>query len=116
MGTISENTAKSGNPVLDQLTLDPRLLLFGAAGIAGASLVGLGAYEVVKHRRKSKSQKRKSSRSKKGKRGRAYESGSGITGTERQYKRKGGGKVKYTKKGQPYVIAADGKARFIKRS
>lgn len=37
-------------------------------------------------------------------------------GTERQYKRKGGLNVKYTKKGQPYVIQRNGRARFIKRS
>lgn len=48
--------------------------------------------------------------------GRAYERFRGITGTEAQYKRQGGGDVKYTKKGQPYVIGADGKAKFIKKS
>jgi hypothetical protein len=35
-------------------------------------------------------------------------------GTAKQYKRKGGKSVKYTKNGQPYIILASGKARFIK--
>lgn len=35
-------------------------------------------------------------------------------GTAKQYKRKGGKSVKYTKNGQPYIIMASGKARFIK--
>lgn len=35
-------------------------------------------------------------------------------GTAKQYARKGGKSVKYTKKGQPYIILADGRARFVK--
>ena len=35
-------------------------------------------------------------------------------GTARQYARKGGKSVKYTKNGQPYIILSDGRARFVK--
>lgn len=35
-------------------------------------------------------------------------------GTAKQYARPGGRSVKYTKNGQPYIILASGKARFIK--
>lgn len=48
--------------------------------------------------------------------GRATEKFKGITGTERQYQRKGGGDVQYTKNGQPYVYDKKGRPKFIKRS
>lgn len=35
-------------------------------------------------------------------------------GTAKQYARKGGRSVKYTKNGQPYIILANGRARFVK--
>jgi len=35
-------------------------------------------------------------------------------GTAKQYARKGGKSVKYTKNGQPYIILNDGRARFVK--
>lgn len=37
-------------------------------------------------------------------------------GTAKQYARKGGKSVRYTKNGQPYIILADGRARFVKGS
>lgn len=39
----------------------------------------------------------------------------GRFGTAKQFKRKGGKTVKYTKNGQPYITLANGKARFVKR-
>ncbi len=51
---------------------------------------------------KRKSTKRKSSRRKKG------------IGTAAQYARPGGKSVKYAKNGTPYIIMANGRARFIK--
>lgn len=35
-------------------------------------------------------------------------------GTAKQYARKGGKSVRYTKNGQPYIILSDGRARFVK--
>jgi hypothetical protein len=90
----------------------PVALLAGAGallGVAGAAAAYGLSSDGPKRRAKRKS-------SKKASKGRAYESASGITGSERQYKRKGGGRVKYTKKGQPYVLDKSGKARFIKKS
>lgn len=46
--------------------------------------------------------------------GLATESGAGITGTVKQYRKPGGGKVRYAKNGTPYVIGRDGRPRFIK--
>jgi len=37
-------------------------------------------------------------------------------GTEAQYKQRGGKAVKYTSKGQPYIILKSGRARFLKKS
>lgn len=36
-------------------------------------------------------------------------------GTQAQYKKSGGKEVKYTKKGQPYIILESGRARFIRQ-
>jgi len=60
-------------------------------------------------RRKYGRKKKSTSRS-----GRATESGSGITGSVKQYRQPGGGKVRYAKNGTPYVIGKDGRPRFIK--
>jgi ribulose kinase len=95
---------------------NPVKTAIGAAAVAAA---GYGIYKAVtrkKRKKSSKRKKRKSSRrttrrrsSSRTRRKRGY-------GTERQYKRKGGLDVKYTKNGQPYVIQSNGRARFVKRS
>lgn len=75
---------------------------FGVRG--GAGFIGS---KPRKQRKKSKkrSTKRRSSRRRK-KRG---------YGTAKQYARKGGKKVYRTKNGQPYILLASGKARFVKK-
>jgi len=104
---VQENPPSgSGNPVLSALALDPKVLLYGGLGLAGAAAAGLtiagmaGAFDGKDKRGRVK--------------GRAHEKRKGITGSAKQYKRDGGGEVKYTKRGQPYVITADGRAKFIK--
>jgi hypothetical protein len=85
-----------------------------AAVVGGATLAGGVALAVsaVKKRKKSKS-KRKNSRKKstrsKRKRGRRTPRTAGK-GRDRSRKR-----IRYTKNGQPYVIMASGKARFISK-
>ena len=37
-------------------------------------------------------------------------------GSNRQYSKRGGKTVRYTKTGQPFIILKSGKARFIKKS
>lgn len=56
---------------------------------------------------RSKSRKRSKSRSRSRSKKKRY-------GTAKQYRKKGGKSVKYTKNGQPYIILSSGKARFIK--
>lgn len=80
---------------------NPALAL--AIGAGGALVVGGVALGVALHRRNDKSS------------GRATERFRGVTGSAKQYAKTGGGDVRYTKKGQPYVITADGRAKFIKR-
>ncbi len=61
---------------------------------------------------RKKAGKRKSSR--RSKKGSKKRSSKKRYGTAKQYKRKGGKSVKYTKNGQPYIILANGRARFVK--
>lgn len=58
--------------------------------------------------------KRKSSKRTKGRRRSRTSSRKKRYGSAKQYARPGGKNVKYTKNGQPYIILASGKARFIK--
>lgn len=62
----------------------------------------------------SRKRRRSSSRSTHKKSHRRRSSKKKRYGTAKQYKRKGGKSVKYTKNGQPYIILASGKARFVK--
>lgn len=94
-----------------------------AAIVAGAGLAAAGVTAYVKHRKKKKSSSRKKKRKSTKRRSRSRRTRRTTRrtrkrhyGTERQYKRKGGLDVKYTKNGQPYVIQSNGRARFIKRS
>jgi len=93
-----------------------------ALGVAAVAAAGYGIYKAVTRKKKKRSTSRRKSRktrrssrrstrriSRSRTRRRRY-------GTEGQYKRKGGLDVKYTKNGQPYVIQANGRARFVKRS
>lgn len=105
----------SANPVLAALSPERALAIGGLVGLAGGGALGvaIGRMTGSGRPRKSsgaKSRKRKGSK----KRGRATESGSGITGSVKQYRRRGGGKVLYAKNGTPYVIGRDGRPRFIK--
>lgn len=80
--------------------------------IAGAAITGTGiaiASSVKKKRRKSSSKKRKSTSRKKRSRSTKYARTAGKrkdTSTRR---------IRMTKNGQPYVILASGKARFISK-
>lgn len=105
VGSGSSASAPSVNPVLGALTLDPKLLLLGAAGLAGAGLLVGGVALALSG----------DDAPRRGKGGRAYERFRGVTGSAKQYSRKGGGEVKYTKNGQPYVLDSNGRPKFIKR-
>jgi len=89
--------------------------------VAGAAAVGYGIYKAVTRKKRKKSTKRKTKRKSSRRRSTRRTTRSRTRrkrgyGTERQYKRRGGLDVKYTKNGQPYVIQSNGRARFVKRS
>lgn len=91
----------------------------------GAGAVGLvaGAVAVAKKRKKSTKKKKKSTRKsktkykRKSKRGiRRHRRGRRTPRTAGKGKDRSSKRIRYTKKGQPYVIMKSGKARFIKKS
>jgi len=75
----------------------------------GSSSVGTSS----PRRRRSKKSRSKRSKSRRSRTSRKKRSGRSY-GTAKQYARKGGKSVKYTKNGQPYIILSDGRARFVK--
>lgn len=92
----------------------------GGSAIAGVG-VGLGISALVRARKKKKKGSKKKKTSNKNSRKRIYRSkkrkGKRYTprtagkGKDTSHKR-----IRYTKKGQPYIIKADGRARFIKQT
>lgn len=111
-----------GRAAVDNASLPPWLLP-AAAGVAGAGVVAGVVGLVASRRSKRKSSgtsKRKASKS------RSRRASRKVSPTSRRNAKRnrpggavkskwGGKKVYLTKKGQPYVIMGDGKARFIKR-
>ena len=94
-----------------------------AIGAAAVAAVGYGIYKAVTRKKKKKKSttRRKSRKTRRSSRRSTRRTSRSRTrrrryGSESQYKRKGGLDVKYTKNGQPYVIQANGRARFVKRS
>lgn len=84
-------------------------------GAAVGGLVGAGAVAIAKRRKKKSSAKRsrkKTSRS----RSRKRRSSRRTPRTAGKGKDRSTKRIRYTKKGQPYVIGSNGKARFIKKS
>lgn len=65
-------------------------------------------------RRVRRAKKRTTSRRRTRRRTRRTKRSKRRIGTAKQYARKGGRSVKYTKNGQPYIILANGRARFVK--
>jgi len=100
----------------------PRLsnteLIAGAAAVGGVAALGITA-AVIARKHKSRKRKKAKNRSvrKRARRGKINGRRSRRTprtagkGKDRSHRR-----IRYTKNGQPYIIGAHGKARFIKRS
>lgn len=96
--------------------------LFGVAAVA--AVIGVVAANRSSKKKSSNSKKRKTTKRKTAKRKTTRKSRprsskkrtrkSGY-GSAKAYNRKGGKKVYKTKKGQPYILLASGKARFIKK-
>lgn len=91
-----------------------------AAGTVGAAVIGGTAFAVARSRsskskksskkKTKKTTKKRKRKTKKKRRGR-YTPHTAGKGKDRSTRR-----IRYTKKGQPYVIMKSGKARFIKKS
>ena len=90
-----------------------------SVGISGGVLAGITAVQIVRKKRKATS-KVKKSKPRARKKKPATRSKVSKKGTLRTHKHKGkhrGTKVIHrTKKGQPYIILPNGRARFIKKS
>lgn len=110
----------------DKLTFEAAAAGLGiglvSGGIAGLAIGGRGRSRSGRHRRKAsrsshgkrRGRRRGSKRhGKRSSRGRAA-TPRGRGGTARQYRRPGGGRVHYTKNGQPYILLRSGKARFVR--
>jgi len=86
-----------------------------AVGVGGAAVVGalVGAAVIARRRKKRRAKKRKNSfsrkRNRKARKGRRSPR---TAGKGRDTSRR---RIRYTKKGQPYVIMGNGRARFIKK-
>lgn len=88
----------------------------GAGGLAlGATVAGTTASIVgsskKKKRKSTSAYKRKKSHSHRHKKRGRYHPHTAGRGKDRSHKR-----IRYTKNGQPYIIMASGKARFIKKA
>jgi len=106
---------------LESLSDTQKLLAAGATGLLVGSTVGVVAAKVASStkkkrkssskssssRKRSSSTKRKSRRTRKRQR-KPYTAGKGKDRSTRR--------IRFTKNNQPYVIMANGRARFIKRS
>jgi hypothetical protein len=77
----------------------------GLAAIGGASIYALSKY---KNKKKSKKRRKTSKRSSRRIKRRPYTAGKRKDTSKRR--------IRFTKRGQPYIITAKGKARFIKMS
>ena len=113
------HTGKSWGDELGSFIKEHPLWTTGG-GLAVAAAGGAGLYAVIRNRKKKKSLSR-------GKSGRPLRRNrASLKSPKRRMRRTphtaGKGKdtstrrIRYTKKGQPYIIKSDGKARFIKKS
>jgi len=129
-GGIAQRVGAIGiDTVQDFITANPLAAGATALGLAGA--VGATVYATTRKPKRKSSRRRKAatsrsrspSRRRKSRlkfgspawRKRYMRKGRKRIGTAKQYRRKGGKAVKYTAKGQPYIILANGKARFVKK-
>ena len=123
-GQTKTDAAQSGGASLsnslmrtwNNLNPSTKTALKVAGGVVLAGAAAYGVSKLLKKKKKAKkkgSKKKAKKRAKKGSRKRSR--GKKHYGTSKQYARKGGKVVHRTKNGQPYIILANGRARFIKR-
>jgi len=118
ISTLSEGLEELGGKVKSYVGANKQTVIAGAALGTVATAGVLGTLATVKKRKttkkkttkKRKTTRRRTYKTKKGKRIRRTPHTAGK-GRDRSTRR-----IRYTKKGQPYVIMKSGKARFIKKS
>ena len=96
---------------------NPAILGAGIGGLAIGGALGAGAMAAAKRKKSRKGRKRarRVARSPKKRRGNRR-SGRRTPRTAGRGKDTSHKRIRYTKNGQPYIIMASGKARFIKKS
>lgn len=113
---MSLDSIKSGvNTVLSAVSTNPIAAAVGGAGLGVAAGVGItSAVGAIKRRkakrRKTRNSRKRSYRTKRRKKRYSY------ARTARKGKDRSSRRIRMTKSGQPYIILASGKARFIKKS
>lgn len=83
--------------------------IVSGAALGGGVLAGLGIVQRIRKRKKKTRRKKKSTRRKR----RSYKKRTKKRKTKRS--KRGSKKIYKTKNGQPYIILASGKARFISK-
>lgn len=102
-------------PVVDKndITTQKTATIAGAALAAG--LVGGAVIHAAVSRKKSRKRSKNTS-SKRSRKRKHHSSGRKTPRTAGKGRDRSSRRIRYTKKGQPYIIQASGKARFIKKS
>lgn len=107
------------NAVLELVQNNPIAATAIGSGLAGV-LVGGGAVAVAgavaSKRKKSSKKKTKKTTTKRKRKTKKKRKGRYTPRTAEKGKDRSTRRIRYTKKGQPYVITRSGKARFIKKS
>ena len=117
LDNLKENVLSAIDTLKDGISGNPLGAVAGAAGV-GAVLGGsavAGVASVLKRRKKKfrvKHSRKKSSRSRARKRRRFVRKTPRTAGKGRDRSTK---RIRYTKRGQPYVITANGRAKFISK-
>lgn len=96
------------NDALGFITENKSVLTVGTGALVAGGLVGAGAVALSNKR---KARKRKSRAKTKRKRNSSYKKRKSKKHTKRTSHKR----IRYTKKGQPYIIKANGRAQFIKK-
>lgn len=109
LNTLTEDIVNGAQNVI---TNNPIASVLGAAaigGIAGAGIVGITSAVIKKRKKAKRTSTKKTSKRKTKRRSTKYARTAGKR-KDRSKKR-----IRMTKNGQPYVILASGKARFISK-
>lgn len=89
----------------------------GSTVVGGGAAVGavLGTTAIIKRKRKKKSKRSYSRKKRSARRNRRRKRSRRTPYTARKRKDRSHKRIRYTKTGQPYIIMASGKARFISK-